>query len=300
MATILITGASGLIGTALSRSLLASGHVVHHLGRGVSTSVATRSFTWDPSRDVMDASALNGVTHIVHLAGAGIADKRWSKARVQELITSRTATARLLLRCAREHGRRIDSFVSAAGIGYYGAVTTDHTFVENDGPASDTIGTISSAWESAVDEWRTLTRVVKLRTPVVLTNDGGALPKLAAPVKFGLGAPVGSGRQWMPWVHLADLVRIYGTALFNERMEGAYNVNTGNDVRNDDFMRTMAQTLHKPYFLPGVPAFALRLALGELSSVLLEGSRASNARLLETGFQFDHPQLKMALTGLYR
>lgn len=298
MATILITGASGLIGSALSRALSGQGHTVHLLGRTTRSTTNARSFVWDPPRGVMDPAALNGVTHIVHLAGAGIADKRWSPARIQELITSRTETARLLCRTVQAQGVAIEAFVSAAGIGYYGARSGSHVFTEQDGPATDTIGTISSRWEDAVDEWRDVTRVVKLRTPVVLARKGGALPKLAAPVRLGLGAALGRGDQWMPWVHIDDLVRVYTAALFDARYEGAYNVTTSDDVTNDTFMRTTARVLDRPYFLPRVPAFLLRMALGELASVLLEGTRASNSKLLGRGFEFEHPRLAPALKDL--
>lgn len=300
MATVLITGATGLIGTALTRHLLEQGVAVRHLGRSRSSRAGVSSFVWDPVRGTIDPQTLVGITHIVHLAGAGIADRRWSKARVNELTESRTSTAHLLLREARSKKIELEAFVSAAGIGYYGATTSTHVFTENDPPGEDTIASISAQWEAAVDEWPSITRVAKLRTPVVLAREGGALPKLAKPVLFGLGSALGDGQQWMPWVHIGDLVRIYSAALFDDRYAGAYNVNTGNDVTNDEMMRTLAQVLRRPNFLPNAPAFTLRLALGELSTVLLEGSRASNERLLGTGFTFKHPVLRAALEDLYR
>jgi len=299
MATILITGGSGLIGTALTQALIASGHTVRHIGRSARRSEDVKGFVWDLDRGTMDAAALHGVDHIVHLAGAGIADERWTSARVQELIHSRTASARLLLTCARTNGIRVKSFVSAAGINYYGAATTEHVYTEDDMPGTDTIARISKEWEAAVDEWTPHTRVVKLRTPIVLSPTGGALAKLVAPVRWGLGTALGSGEQWMPWVHIDDLVRIYELALADDRFVGAYNVNTGNDVTNQEFMRTAAQVLDKPYFLPHVPAFMLRAVLGDLASILLGGSRASSQRLsAKMGYRFKHPLLTSALTGL--
>jgi uncharacterized protein (TIGR01777 family) len=281
--------------------LESAGHQVHLLSRTASNAGGNvKRFRWSVQPGTMDPSAWAGVEHVVHLAGAGIADKRWSAARVQELIDSRAASARLLLRSAKEHGVQLKSFVSAAGINYYGAITSDHVFVETDAPGTDTIGRISRDWEAAVDVWSSVCRVVKLRTPIVLSPTGGALAKLAAPVRFGLGAALGSGRQWMPWVHLDDLVRIYIEALFDDRFNGAYNVNSGNDVTNAAFMRTIARVLHRPYVLPAVPSFVLKVALGELSSILLEGSRASNERLLATGFRFEHPELEAALSDLLR
>lgn len=300
MGTILITGASGLVGATLSRHLHAQGHKIHRLGRKKSGATGRDEFHWDIERGTIDERCLTGVTHIVHLAGAGIADKRWTASRTKELIDSRAASARLLLYTVRETNTRIQAFVSAAGIGYYGARTSDRFFVESEPAGTDTIARISVEWEAAVDEWRDTARVVKLRTPVVLTRSKGALKKLAAPVRLGLGAALGHGRQWMPWVHLDDLVQVYTTALFDERYTGAYNVNTGNDVTNAVFMRTLARVLRRPFLLPNVPAFALRIALGELSSILLEGSHADNSRLLRTGFRFRHAELEPALRDLLR
>lgn len=298
MATILITGGSGLIGTALTAALLRDGHTVRHLGRGRSRPGTVQQYTWDIRRGTMDTAALEGVDHIIHLAGAGIADKRWTDARVKELIDSRAESARLLLRMAQREGLRPASFISAAGINYYGAVTTSHTYAESDPAGTDTIARISVAWEAAVDEWSNLCRVVKLRTPIVLSPTGGALAKLALPVRWGLGAPLGSGHQWMPWVHLDDLVNAYRHALTNTTLQGPYNVCAAEQVDNRSFTRTLGRVLGRPLFLPAVPTFALRLALGELSSILLEGSAASSERLRATGFEYRHGTLEEALRDL--
>lgn len=298
MSIVLITGGSGLIGTALTEALRSLGHEVRHLGRRPGERYGIRTYGWDVARGTMDGAALQGVDHIVHLAGAGIADKRWTPARVQELIDSRALSALLLLRTARELGVVPKSFVSAAGINYYGAVTSDRIFTELDGAGNDTIGRISLEWEAAVDQWSAVCRVVKLRTPVVLAAHGGALPKLMAPVKWGAGAALGSGRQWMPWIHLHDLVECYRSAIFKEAFFGAYNVCAPEDVTNAAMMKSVARVLGRPFFLPPVPGFLLKLALGELSGILLEGSRASNERLLRTGFRFQHPKLVGALRDL--
>ncbi len=298
MAGILITGASGLIGTVLSAALRAEGHRVHHLSRNADPGSPVPTFLWDMRKGTIDPACLEGMTHIVHLAGAGIADRRWTKARVQELIDSRTGSARLLRRLVQEKGHAITAFISSAGINYYGARTTDHVFVETDAPGSDTIAHISTEWEAAVDEWMLYTRVVKLRTPIVLARQGGALPKLAMPVKLGLGAALGTGHQWMPWVHIDDLVATYQHALHSTGMTGAYNVNAGADVTNVEFMRTVARVLHRPFFMPRIPGALIKAVLGELAHPILYGSKASNARLLATGFQFRYGELKPALEDL--
>lgn len=298
MSILLITGGSGLIGTALTKALLAQGHTVRHLGRSKRSTGAVQTHVWDIHAGTIDHSALEGVDHIIHLAGAGIADKRWTEARVKELIASRAASAELLLKAARSTGNLPRSFISAAGINYYGAVTSAQVFTELDPPGTDTIARISVDWERAVDAWSAHGRVVKLRTPVVLSATGGALAKLALPVRFGLGSPLGKGTQWMPWVHIDDLVRIYQHAITNEAMRDAYNVCAADQVTNALFMRTLSEVMHRPYFLPAVPEFALRLALGELSRILLEGSRTSDLRLRNTGFTYTHDTLRGALEDL--
>lgn len=298
MDVILITGATGLIGSALTQHLLERGIAVRHLGRSRPKRTVVPHFQWDPTRGTLDSDALMGVSHIVHLAGAGIADQRWSRSRVDELINSRTATSRLLQQAVRTQGLPVRAFVSAAGIGYYGAKTRQHILTERDPAGTDTIATISSEWERAVDEWSPVARVVKLRTPLVLARHGGALPKLATPVRLGIGAALGTGKQWVPWVHIDDLVRCYTAALFDDRYSGAYNVSTGSDATNDELMRTLCGVLGRPYFMPHVPGPVLHLMVGGISSVLLEGSRVSNARLLSTGFSFGHSTLEMALRDL--
>jgi len=297
MATVLITGASGLIGTALDRRLTADGHLVHRLGRSPDPA-DPRSFGWDIGKGWLDQRCLDGVTHVVHLAGAGIADQRWSSTRVQELIDSRTYSSRLLLRTALDRSASLDAFVSAAGIGYYGAITSEHRYVEADPPGNDTITRISAEWERAVDEWNGLTRVVKLRTPMVLARNGGAMTRLLPVVDLGIASALGSGRQWVPWVHLDDLVEAYVAALFSPDMRGAYNVCASHDVTNDDLMRTIALVRNKPYFMPRVPGFALRLLFGEMASILLKGSRTSSELLARTGFEFKFGVLEPALHDL--
>jgi uncharacterized protein (TIGR01777 family) len=295
MSTILITGGSGLIGSALTEALERDGHEVRWLSRAAGERNGVKAFAWNVERGTVDPEALRGVDHIIHLAGAGIADKRWTAARKQELERSRVESARVLLRAVKAKGAAPKSFISAAGINYYGADTSEHVFTENDASGEGYIAQLSRLWEEAADEWATTCRVVKLRTPLVLARKGGGLAKLALPARFGLGAPLGSGKQWMPWVHLDDLVRAYQQALANEAMHGDYNVCASDQRSNRDFTKAVAQALGRPAFLPAVPGFLLKLALGELSSILLGGSRASNAKLLATGFTFQYDALDATL-----
>lgn len=297
---VLITGGSGLIGTALTNALIADGYEVRHLSRSARSAGSVPAFQWDPDRGQMDDAALIGVDHIVHLAGAPIAEKRWTRARIDELVRSRAGTAQLLLDRVKDLKLHPKSFVSAAGIGYYGAITSDRILSEDDPPGNDVIAHISKEWEHAADRWKAICRVVKLRTPVVLSAKGGALSKLKVPIKMGVGSALGSGEQWMPWVHLRDLVRLYQFAIANNTVEGIYNAAPTTDTTNDRMMRTLAQVLRKPYFMPDIPAFVMRLLLGEMATILHEGSRASDARTRAAGFEFEFEELEPALIDLLR
>ncbi len=300
MATILVTGGSGLIGTHLTAALKKDGHAVRWLGRRTNEHNGVRAHAWDLERGIVDEAALEGVDHIVHLAGAGIADKRWNEARVQELIHSRTRGPELLYRSCERTGHWAKSFISAAGIGYYGAVTSAHVYTEDDAPGTDTIARISVAWEQAVDAWKDRVRVVKLRTSVVLARDAGASRSLGRIARYGLASPIGSGRQVMPWIHIDDLVNAYLLALNDDRLRGAYNVAAPDQPDNRRFMRTLATTLHQPFFMPPVPGFALRLLVGDVADALLKGSRVSCEKLERAGFTPRHRDLREALAHLYR
>lgn len=295
MATILITGGSGLVGRRLTSLLLRNKYEVRWLSRTAGSADGVTRFVWELSKGIVDPRAFEGADHLIHLSGAGIADQRWTASRMKELYVSRGGAARLLLKVAREQGFTPKSFISASGVGIYGAVTSDHVHVESDPAGEDAIGRLSLDWEQAADEWSSITRVVKLRTPMVLAREGGALPKLAAPIRWGLGAALGSGAQWMPWVHVDDLASAYLHTITNIDARGAFNVCAEEQPTNSEFMRTVAKVLRRPFFLPNVPAFALRMALGELSSIVLEGSRASNDRLSGTGFGFQHSSLERTL-----
>lgn len=298
MATVLITGGSGLIGTQLTQLLLAEGFRVRHLSRQPQLDAPVPVFAWNIGQGTVDPAALQGVDHVIHLSGANIAEKRWTTARMRELYASRSGAAELLRQAAETAGTYPTSFISASGINYYGTFTSERILTESDPPGNDTLGRLCQAWEATADAWSPHCRVVKLRTPIVLARSGGALPQMAAPARWGLAAPLGSGQQWMPWVHIADIARAYLHAIRNTDMRGAYNVVAPEQPSNRLFTRTLATTLHRPAFLPAVPQFLLRTALGELSSLLLEGTRASNAMLLDTAFEFRYSRLEDALGEL--
>lgn len=299
MSTILITGGSGLIGTALVPKLLDAGHQVRIIGRKAKRSSIVPSFEWDLRAMTMDVAALDGVTHIIHLAGAGIADERWTLGRKQEILESRVMPLKLLADELRRQDQRLEAIISASGIGYYGAVTSDNIFEEDDAPADDFLGRTCQLWEEAISLFDGIaTREVRVRTGIVLDTNGGALPKLMMPARYGLAATLGSGRQWMPWLHVDDLCRIYQWAVENTTMAGAYNAVALEHVTQRQLLAEISSIARKPFFLPGVPVALARMALGEMSVMLTEGSRVSGQRLTDLGFEFIHPGLRGALKDL--
>ncbi|MDQ3111408.1 MAG: TIGR01777 family oxidoreductase [Bacteroidota bacterium] len=298
---ILITGASGLIGTHLTDFLTKQGHEVAHLGREKSSGNSIRQFVWDPANGTIENGAVAWADAIVHLAGANVAEGRWTEKRKEEIIESRVKGAQLLAATIRKENAKAKVFVSAAAVGFYGMITSEIIFKEIDPPASDFFGMVCLKWENSADlVEETGLRTVKLRIGVVLAKDGGALPKLAGPVKWFAGSPLGSGKQWMPWIHIDDLCALFLKAIEDGRMNGPYNAAASQHVTNKEFVKTIGKVLHRPVFLPPVPKFALKLFLGEMSGIVTEGSRVSNQKLLNAGFHFQHTQLEEALNDLLK
>lgn len=300
MANILISGATGLVGTLLCKTLLKRGHSVHVLSRS-SNKTSNQNlhyFKWNLDKKQIDPKAFENVEHVVHLAGAGIADKRWTTDRKREIVLSRTESATMLIDGMKKSGNNFAAFVSASGANYYGSQTTDKIYAEDDAPGVDFLADCCLQWEHAVFQSNPAKRVVALRTGVVLAKEGGALSKLAAPIKMGFGAALGSGKQYMPWIHLQDLVEVYIDCLFNENYNGCYNAVADEHVTNRQLTEAIAVQFNKKIWLPNVPSFVLMLALGEMSEVLLEGSRLYNQKLKSSGFNFKFPLLESALNNL--
>jgi uncharacterized protein len=299
MSTILITGGSGLIGTALVPMLLEAGHEVRIIGRSVARKSVVPGFKWDIGKMTMDEAALDGVTHIIHLAGAGIADERWTDKRKQEILESRMMPMKLLADTLKRRGQRLEAFITASGIGYYGAVTTDTIYKEEHAPANDFLGKTCQLWEEAVCLFDDIAhREVRLRTGIVLDPKGGALAKLMLPARFGLAASLGSGAQWMPWVHIEDMCRIYIMAVEDDTIAGAFNAVAPQHATQEQMLAAISKSLGKPFFLPGVPKVLTRIAMGDMSLMLTEGSRVSPEKLENAGFSFRYPLLDAALESL--
>lgn len=299
--TVLITGAKGLIGVPLVNSLLSQGHIIHTLSRRPGHNDPTvKEFGWDVEKGYLDERSVEGVDAIIHLAGENIGAKPWTQKRKHAIISSRTKSLELLYEAIEKStDSRVKTLISASAVGYYGD-RGDEVLTESSPPGTGFVADTCIKWEQSADQARTLgLRVTKLRTGVVLTNKGGALPKMAGPVKAGFGATLGSGKQWMPWIHVHDAVQAYLHVLDNEEMEGAYNLNSPHPVTNHVFTETLAAIHQKRIWLPRVPDFALRIALGEMKSIVLNSNRTDSTKLQEKGFTFKYQFLAEALHDLY-
>lgn len=298
MERVLITGASGLIGSELSLSLSQKGFEVIHLSRRKSQS-KYQTFLWDLKNSIIDKGALENIDYIVHLAGAGIADKRWTPKRKQEIIDSRVKSAELLYDEISKLDKKPKAFISASAIGYYGAVTSEKVFKEDDPPANDFQGKVCKLWEESSQQFERLgIRTVQLRFGVVLSGKGGALTKMLLPTKLGLGSALGTGKQFMPWIHIKDAIHIIEKAIKDEDIKGAYNVVSPSYVNNNEFTAALAKVLNKPLFMPKVPGWVLKLVLGEMSQIILEGSRISYQKIIDDGYKFKFSNLDEALKDI--
>jgi len=291
MASILVTGGTGLIGSNLCKLLKAKGHAVSILSR--SKTKKPHVYYWNLNEKYIDNEAIINTDYIIHLAGAGIADKRWTKARKKELIASRVDSTNLLFQKVNELNPNLKGFISASGVGYYGAITSDKIFQENDAPNNDFLSKICILWEKETAKFNSLNiRTVSLRTGVVFSNEGGALEKIIKPIKLGIGAAIGSGKQYMPWIALEDLCNIYALSVENPEIKGIYNAVAPEHITNKELTKLIAKNLQKPLWLPNIPSFVLKIILGELAVILLEGSRVSSKKIKNTGFNFIYPSLK--------
>jgi len=296
---ILLTGGTGLIGTQLTKALLAKGYQVSHLDRKPGKNPQVKTYLLDVTKGEIDATCINGVDTIVHLAGAGIVGKRWTDERKKEIINSRTQSIGLIYDLLKKKNHLVKSVISASATGYYGD-RADELLTEESAPGNDFLAEVCIKWEQAADAGLdTGLRVVKLRTGVVLDKNGGALPQLANPIKWGIGSPMGSGKQWMPWIHWKDVVKLYLYAIENSALKGVYNMTGPNPVTNQELTKAVAKQLRKPLWAPNVPEFVLKLILGEMRAVVMESDRTSAQKIEDAGFKFDFPELQDALKDIY-
>ncbi|MHC9087934.1 TIGR01777 family oxidoreductase [Tenacibaculum sp. IMCC1] len=293
MATILITGGTGLIGKELTKKLTSKGHVVNILTR---TPKKNNEFRWNVKEGFIDKDAFNNVSYIVHLAGAGIADKRWTNERKKELIDSRVKTATLLFNKVQEYQIPLKKFISASGIGYYGAITSDKIYTEKDKPENDFISKICVKWEAATHQFKHIDiPVTILRTGVVLSKNGGALQKMNTPLFL---SALGNGKQYMPWIHIHDLCELYTKAIEDNGFTGVYNAVAPEHQTNESFTKLLGKVINKPVLPMNAPSFILKIALGEMAYILLKGSRISYEKT-SNAYNFIFSNLNTALTNIY-
>ena len=296
---VLITGGSGFLGKIITKELTHKNIPVVHLTRNKNSLSGVKTYEWNWENGEIDETCFKDVTHIIHLAGAGIADKPWTMKRKRIIIKSRVLTTRLLYNKINTLKIPINTFISASGIGYYGAQTTSKIFSENDEPFDDFIAKCCLQWEKSVHLFQPLSRVVIIRLGLVLNKDQGALPKITSLVKRGMGASLGSGKQYMPWIHLHDAVNIFMECLNNKNFIGVYNGVAPEHKTNSEFNKEIALTIQKKIRLPNVPPFILKTLYGELADLLLYGSRVNSVKIVNAGFKFKYQQLKIALDEIY-
>ncbi|MGZ3753326.1 MAG: TIGR01777 family oxidoreductase [Mucilaginibacter sp.] len=296
---ILITGGSGLIGRLLTESLLNQGYQVSHLSRKPGKNPRVKTYLWDVAKNQIDEHCIDGVDTILHLAGTGIADKRWTKKQKAEIIESRTKSIGLIYGLIKQFPNKVNTMISASATGYYGD-RGNEILTEESAPGTDFMPECCVAWENAVDEGRALgLRLLKFRTGVMLDKDGGALPQMAMPVKLGVGAPFGSGRQWIPWIHKQDVVDMYLYGIENINLTGVYNMVAPHPVTNKQFTKAVAKELSRFAWPIRVPSLLFKLLLGEMSIIILGSTRVSAQKIENEGFVFQYPHIADALKEIY-
>ncbi|WP_431106573.1 TIGR01777 family oxidoreductase [Winogradskyella poriferorum] len=298
--TVLITGATGLIGQEIVKLCHAQEITVHYLTTSkskLSTEANYKGFYWNPNTNEIDHNCFNGVSAIINLVGASIS-KRWTDKYKKEILNSRTKTAQLLQDTIIKHGYEIEHVVSASAIGVYPTSLTNYYEEDSKQVSGTFLGKVVEQWEAAVDGFKTLgSKVAKVRIGLVLAKDGGALPQIVKPIRFGAGAAFGDSKQWQSWIHVQDLADIF-MYLLQHQLEGVYNAVAPNAVTNKELTKVAANVLKRPLILPNIPKFVMRLALGEMHILLFESQRVSSQKIENKGFNFTYANLRPALEDL--
>lgn len=299
---VLLTGGTGFIGKHLTAVLLANGFAVSILTRSDRKNTPSITYyKWDLDNNYIEEEAILTADYIIHLAGEGIVEKRWTEKRKKVILESRTKPIHLIYDILKKNNKVLDAFISASAVGIYGAFTRQKICNESTAPANDFLGTTCQKWESAVDELSALKiRTVKIRTGIVLGKDEGFLKKVAPSFKAGFGAVLGSGKQYVPWIHVEDLAHIYLKAVTDPEMQGAYNATITDNTTNQTLSRILAHLYGYKIWLPKAPAFILKIVLGEMSEAVLKGQRVSSAKIQKAGFKFEFTDLEQALINCLR
>jgi uncharacterized protein (TIGR01777 family) len=307
MATVLLTGGTGLIGKALTKLLLGKGYEIIVLTRQPLTGFRTpvpgiRFAAWDPEKQSLDTDAMQQADYIIHLAGAGIAEERWTARRKMQIVESRTKGSTLIIKTLKETPNKVKAVVSASAIGWYGADPSTPNvkpFTETDKSDSAFLGATCRLWEESIEPVTSMNiRLVKLRTGIVLSKEGGALKEFMRPIRSGIATILGNGKQCISWIHVDDLCRIYVEALENKELNGTYNAVAPHPVNNKTMVLALARQMKGRFFITlYVPSFILKIMIGELSMEVLKSATVSANKIRETGFQFLYPSIEGALKG---
>lgn len=299
MANILISGGAGLIGRALSSFLKKQGHNVSILSRN-KNKCDKDFFYWNPAKGEIENEALLDVDVLINLAGANIAEKRWTEYRKKEILESRLTPLKFLYEKFKLTNNAPKTVISASGAGFYGNHSSEKIFTEKDEAGTDFLAQVCKKWEDEADKFHNLgSRIVKLRIGAVLSKEGGALKKMLPLFNLGLGSAIGSGKQTFPYIHINDLVSVINKIVINENIKGTFNCVADDFISNFDFSKQLAESLQKPFFLPNVPAFFLRILLGDLSEMILTGNKISNKKLKDNGIRLQYGTIQKALNELF-
>ncbi|GHB39354.1 NAD-dependent epimerase [Mongoliitalea lutea] len=297
MKNILITGGSGLVGKKITQLLEKKGFEVAWLSRSPDK-YKQQSFFWDVDKQTMDAEAIEWADAIMHLAGEGVADKRWTNARKRAILESRTLSTQMLYNAIEKATAKPEVFISASAVGYYGFNTGEDVQVEESTAGKDFLAQVVIAWENRVKMMEKLgLRTVMLRIGIVLDKNGGALKEMMKPP---VAAPLGSGMQWMSWIQIDDLARMFVFALEDEKVQGIYNAVGPKPATNAELTEKAAKKARKLFVNFGVPGFGLKLALGEMAQMVLGGNKVSSKKIEQEGFKFRYPDLDTALEKIYQ
>lgn len=294
---ILITGGSGLVGKRLSDLLASQGHAVSHLSRS-SGQGPYKTYQWDIPKGYIDPKAVETCDAIIHLAGAGVFDKRWTEEYKKEIRTSRIDSTKLLKNYLTTSENKVTSFISASAIGIYGNDTGSEWITEEYPFGKEFLAEVTHHWEQAAASFPNTIRTVNLRIGIVMAENGGALESLAQPIRLGVGAPIGKGSQFVSWIHIDDLCRMFSYAL-EHAINGIYNAVAPTPETNATVTKLIAKQLHRPLWLPNIPSFAMKLIVGsEQAQILLGGNRVSSEKIQKEGFNFTYTSLESALKNL--
>ena len=298
--TILITGATGLVGKALVKKCLAEGYTVHYLSTRkskIESQTNSKGFYWNPQENKIDVACFEGVEVILNLAGSSIA-QRWSNAAKASILSSRTDALALLYSSIESHNFPVKHIISASAIGIYPDSKTRYYDEKFQGTDSSFLRTVVKSWEGCLKPFHSLgVKTTALRIGIVLDTHQGALPKIMGPIKQYFGAALGSGDQWQSWIHIDDLVHLFMFVL-ESKLEGVYNAVAPNPVQQIELTKLIAKILQRPLILPNIPEFALRLMLGEMRAIALESQRVCASKIQDAGFKFNYLELEPALEDL--